>query len=362
MKNFKTNLQFALLAIIFLFSSCEKCCNDPESEKGEYYQGTIILNEGSWGNSNASVSFVNKEGEIILDAFSSVNQRPLGDLLQSMAYDNDNYYFVLNGSNKIEVVDRNTFESKGVISEVASPRYAIVHNGKLFVSQWGQSALDPLVLVFDLETMEKLAEIKVDLGPERMILVNDDIWVVNSGGWSKGNSVSIIDTDELQLIKTLTLNGDNPIDLNIDGKGNIAILCSGDIVYNSDYTIASETPSKLIKINVDNYLETKNIILSESEHPSILAYDKSKDAFYFGGGYFSTGIYFIGGNASIPSFEPIVVGSFYGFNLSNIGDIYLCRVNDWTVGGEVLIHNTSDDSLEELYNVGIGPNTVVEVY
>jgi hypothetical protein len=361
MNTFKLRLQFAFLALIFAFSSCEKCCNGDEEENGEYYYGTFVLNEGSWGNSNASISFVNKEGEVLLDAFSSVNQRPLGDLLQSMAYDNGNYYLVLNGSNKIEVVDRNTFESKGVITEVVSPRYALVHSGKLFVSQWGQSSLDPLVQVFDINTLEKLASIKVDLGPERMIVVNDDLWVVNSGGWSKGNSVSIIDTKELKLTKTLSLNGDNPSDLKFDDKGNVVILCSGDIVYNSDFSIASETPAKLIKINFVDHVETKNIILSESEHPSILAYDKSKDVFYYGGGYSSTGIYFIGGNASIPSFEPAVSGSFYGFNLGSAGNIYLCRVVDWTVGGEVLLYQAFDNEVKELYTVGIGPNTVIEI-
>jgi hypothetical protein len=360
MKNLKTNLQFALLAIIFIFSSCEKCCNEPESEKGEYYQGTIILNEGSWGNSNASVSFINSEGELKLDVFKTVNG-PLGDVLQSMTFDQSNYYLVLNGSNKIEIVDRNTFESTGVVTDVVSPRHALVYNNRLFVSQWGQSALNPLVLVYDIKTLEKIAEINVDQGPEKMILVNDDLWVVNSGGWSKGNSVSIIDTKELKLTKTLTLNGDNPSDLKVDDKGNVAILCSGDIVYNSDFSIASETPSKLIKINFVDHVETKNILLSESEHPSILAYDKTKDVFYYGGGYSSTGIYFIGGNASIPSFEPTVSGTFYGFNLNSVGNIYLCRVIDWTVGGEVLLYQDFDNAVKELYTVGIGPNTVIEI-
>src|SRR5690606_28464601 len=103
-----------------------------------YQYGYFVLNEGTFGNADASVTFIGDNGVVHPDIFQTVTGNPLGDLAQSMAFEGDNAYIVVNGSNKIEVVNRFTFESEATLSSsLENPRYIAFANGKGFVSNWG---------------------------------------------------------------------------------------------------------------------------------------------------------------------------------------------------------------------------------
>jgi len=81
-----------------------------------YEHGIFVTNEGAFGNSNGSVSYVGKDSATAVNhLFEMVNGRPLGDVVQSMTVANDKGFIVVNNSQKVEVVDIKTFQSIGVI-------------------------------------------------------------------------------------------------------------------------------------------------------------------------------------------------------------------------------------------------------
>ena len=88
------------LICISLFTSCEK-----EDSTVYYNSGVYISNEGGWGNSDGSLSFYEYSSDKVYNnIFQKKNNRPLGDVVQSVAISSASEAFiVVNSSNKIEI-------------------------------------------------------------------------------------------------------------------------------------------------------------------------------------------------------------------------------------------------------------------
>src|SRR5688572_27862913 len=99
--------------------------------------GVFVTNEGQYTKGNGAVSFISKQtSKVDRDLFMTVNNRPLGDIVQSMTIHNGKAYIVVNNSEKIEIADANTFKEGGVINGLVLPRYAVGLNNKLYVTEY----------------------------------------------------------------------------------------------------------------------------------------------------------------------------------------------------------------------------------
>lgn len=96
----------------------------------------IVLNEGNYTWNNASVFVYNpKTQETQKNIFQQANNRPVGDVLQSMTQLGDTGILVINNSGKLELVELPSFKSIASISGFVSPRYAhVVDNSHLLVT------------------------------------------------------------------------------------------------------------------------------------------------------------------------------------------------------------------------------------
>lgn len=65
----------------------------------------LVANEGQYGNPTASLSAVSVDNTIYNNVFSAVNNRPLGDVAQSIAVINNKIYVTLSNSHKLEAMD-----------------------------------------------------------------------------------------------------------------------------------------------------------------------------------------------------------------------------------------------------------------
>src|SRR5690606_7777961 len=180
---------FTMLLCFFAISCASD--DDGNSEEtppvGDYRSGTFILNEGGFGSSNASVSFLNENGQIHNGIFSLVNNRNLGDVAQSMGFNGDNAYIVVNNSATVEVVDRYTFQHIATVSEmIVNPRYIVFENNKGYISDLGDptNSNDDFIAILNLETNLVEAKIAVVEGPEQMVAHNGKIYVAHKGGYS----------------------------------------------------------------------------------------------------------------------------------------------------------------------------------
>ena len=172
-------MKFSKLVLVTLissvfFASCSDNDNENETPLGSYDNGVLILNQGGFGNGNASVSYLSDDFTTQQNnIFSLVNPTiTLGDTAQDMGFYQNLAFVVLNASNKIEVMNRYTMAHVATIATgLNNPRYIAFANGKGFVTNWGDggSTSDDYVAVFNLSTYAVITTIPVAEGPERII-------------------------------------------------------------------------------------------------------------------------------------------------------------------------------------------------
>jgi len=348
----KTIYNLGLAALMLLsFGSCTK---EDIAVSGKYSKGVFVSNEGVWGASNASVSFVDSDGNVENNIFKNVNGRVLGDVLQSIYMDEDYAYLTLNASNKVEVVSKDDFSETGVISGLNSPRYTAKGSQYLYISQWGGSGS---VAVVDPVDFAKIKEVEAGNGPEGLAKFGSEIWVANSGGWGTDNTITVIDDNTQNVKSTIVLSGDNPKSFVLESDGDVWVLCSGFVTYNDDWSIATQTPSKLIEIDPVSKAEKRSIVISETSHPPVIAIDESGTNIFYGGGYSFAGVYKFNTSQEILPESPLADNMFYGFNVDSEGNVWGAEAPSFTEAGIVRKINTEGDELNS-FEVGIGPNGV----
>ena len=346
-----------VFGVLLLLTSCEK---DDEKVWSGQVDGAFVVNEGSWGNSNGTVSFIGSDNQVYRDLFKAKNKGVLGDVLMDLDVVGDNIFMVLNGSNKIQVVNKEDFKWVATIEGFNNPRYAEAYNGKLYVTQWGQSGS---VVVVDLESLEIEATINAGVGPEGIIAHDGYLWVANSSVYVNDNTISVIDPANNTVIKTIVV-GDSPQQFVVDANGSIWVLCFGYIRYSSEkpYPIEEETASQLVQINSQAKEVVKTITIHANEHPANIAISPNGQTLYVGGGYTYNGIYAMNINANSYPTSKMIDGYFYGLSVNPAnGDIYGCQAPTFTDPGIVNVYDASTGALKKSYKqgLGIGPRKVV---
>ena len=352
--NYK-NLLF-LLSILFFLNSCEDdidCCSMPEPD-ADFAIGTFVLNEGNFGSSNASVSYINEDtGESQVQIFSNVNGFDLGDTAQSIELHEELAVIVVNVSNKIEIVDRFSFESLGNINtNLQNPRFAEVIGEKLYVTNWGDGTNpdDDFVAVFDLTDFSFVNSIPVAEGPEKLISVDNSLYVAHKGGYSFNDVVSVIDINTNE-VKAEVEVGDVPNSMVVSGT-DLWVLASGKPSYAD-----AETAGELTRIDIstNEVLETVSFP-DNTMHPSNLNLIQNTVYLTMGKSlykYSTEGE--LATSAEFSFDEPAVI---YGFEIHD-SKIYIASPNaDFTGDGNLYIYDLNDGSLLDQYTTGINPNGV----
>ncbi len=347
---------FFLSLLILFFASCS---SDDEGmiESGSGYEdGIFVLNEGIWGEGNASVSFISNDlEEIEQDIFSFNNAgRALGDVAQDLGLYEDLVFMVVNASNKIEVVDRTTFESVATLDiQLSNPRYISFANGKAYVTNWGDGTDpdDDYVAVFDADSFEFLKEISVAEGPEKIISEGNQIFVAHTGGYSFNNIISVIATEDDEVTEELTV-GVVPNSLLVS-NGNLLVLSSGLPFYSEE-----ESAGSFSRIDLST-MEVATLDFPEAtNHPSYLTEDNGQ--FYF---VMGKEVYSFSPSAAPSTTAPILSlteesGSLYSFDVENNQIFVGFTSPDYTGNGTLKVYNVGSTEPIETFTTGIGPNGI----
>jgi hypothetical protein len=350
-------LFLALATIAVSFSACEK--DEKIEEHNGYWYGVFVVNEGSFLSNNGSVSYFNPDsGTLVNNLFETVNGRPLGDVVQSMGFAGNKAYLVVNGSGKIEIVDRETFKIEAEPILVTYPRYfQAVDSFKGYLTS---GSMQGYVYIIDLVDNIITDSVKVGFGPETMVKLGNTVYIANSGGWASDSTLSIIDVDKDIVTGTLTV-GDIPLDMSLDGSNNLWVYCKGYAMYdyNPPYGLISETASRLVKIStVNNSIVWEGIVGSAGDYagtPPKMAASADGKIIYF---LRPDGVYKINtDNPSLPG-ERFLAGSFYGLEVNPLTDELYVFQSSFTGNGEMFIMDpvTGD---KDSYTVGIGPSSAI---
>jgi hypothetical protein len=267
-------LSVVLFSLVLV--SCDKCKTD-EPKVEDYSHGAFIVNEGSFGNLNGSITWT-LNNILVANPFADANGTALGDVISDFDVVNGKFYAVSNSTAKVIVMNATTFKVEAEITGFAYPRsFQYVGNGLAAVTD---GSLDGSVKWIDLSTNTIVSTTPVGLGPEGMCVFGDRLYVCNSGGWDIDNRVTVIDIPSQSVLTNVTV-ADRPVEIQADAIGNLWVLCSGQTQYDANWTqIIGHTPAALVRVNsMDNSVTTFDAGVL-GDHPLHMAKDETNNKIY----------------------------------------------------------------------------------
>lgn len=345
-------------AAIFVFLLIfQRCDDDSHEPKGKYSGGAVIVNEGGFGSANGTVTYVDLAGgKAEQNIFRNAGGDFAGDVVQSITFKEDRGYLVVNGDNKIEIVDSNTFESLGTIEDpdLDKPRCVEVVGDKAYISVWGPyedggySLVDSYVLVVDLKSNQVIKKIETDEGTENLLYGGKYLFASNYN-FGASNSVAVIDPLNNTLVKHITL-ASGPSGSVLDANGKLWVLCTGDF---------GASNGSLFRINPVT-LEVEGSIDLDINPDVDLGISPDKTHLIYSAGIH---VYSISIDAADTPAGPLFEAADVLFNYAlgvdpENGNIWIADAMNFTAEGKVYIYSSSGTPINS-FTAGIGPTQVV---
>jgi len=267
-------LLVALMAMVLLVACREEqfifVPEEVEVTLPEYtsLQGFYLLNEGNMNSNKATLDYYNfRTGRYTRNVFAFANPnvpKEMGDVGNDLGIYGSKLYAVINCSNKIDVMDKNSVKKIGQI-DIPNCRYIKFYGGYAYVTSYaGPVELSPeytqrgYVAKIDTATLQVVDKCLVGFQPDELDIVNGKIYVANSGGYmvpNYENTVSVIDID------TFTEDSRIEIAINLqcckaDSRGMLWISSRGDYYDNQSklyvYDTRHQRLAKTLDLRVSN--------------------------------------------------------------------------------------------------------------
>ena len=199
--------------------------------------GLYVLCEGNMGSNKARLDYMNLEsGDYYANWYGAQNPhqvKELGDVGNDIQVYGGKLYAVINCSHKLEIMDLQARRITQV--DIPNCRYLAFHDDKAYVSAYVGSVADPDMLgsVFEIDTlsMQITREVKVGHQPDELCVLNDRLYVVNSGGYITNrhdSTMSVIDLHTFTETEKIVV-GSNPQRLRADNQGHLWICNENEV-------------------------------------------------------------------------------------------------------------------------------------
>ena len=189
-----------------------------------HIRGFYLVNEGNMGSNKCTLDYFDYfTGLYARNFYAERNPnviKELGDVGNDIGIYGSKLYVVVNCSHKVEVMDARSGLRLGQI-DIPNCRYIRFHRGKAYVSSYvGPVLIDanaPKGAVYQVDTLSLSVTAKVTVGyqPEEMEIVDDYMYVANSGGYrapNYDNTVSVIQMIDFKQVQQI------PVGINIKKK------------------------------------------------------------------------------------------------------------------------------------------------
>jgi len=237
-------LPVALMAALMLAVACQsdRVIPDPEPPS----RRVLAVNQGLELNDFATLTeFVVDDNLIERNVYQKVNKNFIGTRFTDLMVEDREAFFVLNGNNRIAVLDPNTYQLQRIISNLDDPRNIMrVRPGVAYVSSWNENG------VYRINTEKGNVQeiIRTGTAPGEMTLYEDWVLIPNTGGVGIDSTVMIRSASTDTLVDTLFV-GYKPNSIQISEQNILYILCAGaDNPVNPTLSI----PGTLWKFHLDS--------------------------------------------------------------------------------------------------------------
>lgn len=204
-----------------------------------YIRGLYLVNEGNMGSNKCTLDYYDyMTGLYTRNFYAERNPnvvKELGDVGNDIGIYGSKLYVVVNCSHKVEILDSRSGVRLGQV-DIPNCRYVRFHRGKAYVSSYvGPVLIDPSApkgAVYEVDTLDFKVTRKVTVGyqPEEMEIVDDYMYVANSGGYRAphyDNTVSVIQMIDFKQVQQIPV-GINLHRLKKDRYGKLWVTSRGD--------------------------------------------------------------------------------------------------------------------------------------
>ena len=202
-------------------------------------RGFYLVNEGNMGSNKCTLDYFDYfTGLYARNFYAERNPnviKELGDVGNDIGIYGSKLYVVVNCSHKVEVLDSRTGTRLGQV-DIPNCRYVRFYRGKAYVSSYvGPVLIDPDApkgAVYEVDTTSLKVTRKVSVGyqPEEMEIVDDYMYVANSGGYrvpNYDNTLSVIQMVDFKQVQQIPV-GINLHRLKKDRYNKLWVTSRGD--------------------------------------------------------------------------------------------------------------------------------------
>ncbi len=324
-------------------SACIKEPQSNNSNKPSLNAAPVaVLCEGNFMWNNAQLDIFNPDSDSLWSrAFESVNQRPLGDVLQSGLVYGNTLWLVVNNSGKLLGLNSKTCKLQQQIEISKSPRFALAHQGKLYVTDIESNA----ITILDTAT-RNTQKIQVLPNPNGI----RSGWTENIVTFNNKIVAAVYDGflwvyDPISQEKTLVSSPKGTQLLSVDKQNRL-------------WVGGSEADSSFMHALNANLEVTQRISFPKGNNLSRMCLSATRDTMWL----------LLGGNLQardlqkpqipINKIVPYTTGYGLGVNPQN-GDIYISDAYDFISRGRVAVLNAGADSVKTSFFTGINPGAFV---
>lgn len=344
--------------------------------------GMYVLCEGNMGSNKCTLDYLDLSGHWSADEgrihylrniYGQQNPSAifeLGDVGNDIQIYGSKLWIVVNGSNKVEVCQAHNARRIGQVN-IPNARYVTFHQGFAYISSYVSQPVSmvevPRGCVYKVDTLslQKVDSVLVGYQPEEMAVIQQKLYVANSGGYlapDYDHTLSVIDLSktQMQVIETLDV-APNLHHVVADRQGHLWVTSRGDY---------AATPARLHQITLSKSKA------AGSEVAQIQDYDLPVSSFSLAG---DTLFCLCANENSTPRVELIQTSTGNSMSLSNqelqlptlvhpygiianpeTRDFYLMDAKNYVSSGE-LLHFLSDGSFDWRVSTGDIPSRAVFV-
>tara|TARA_R110002012_G_scaffold319389_3_gene539838 strand:+ start:48302 stop:49366 length:1065 start_codon:yes stop_codon:yes gene_type:complete len=345
----KFSIKFFVICLLYAVA-LTSCNNDDDFANipislGEYDNGILVSAEG--GSISGSVSFISSDFlRTENTVFSNTNAEELGTFVQSVGFEGDKAYIVVQNNN-IHVVNRYTFLKEATITtDLSLPRYMAFANGKGYVTNWGDGfdANDDFLAIVNLETNRVESTISMAEGPEQMVVYANKLYISHKGGYGSNNIISVLDLATNTIIKTIAVN-DVPDDMFINSARDLIVLSEGNLAWTGN-----ESTAAIATIDLDTDSVIQNLDFADGLHPEKMAY--SNGIIYY---HLDNDIYMLSDSTTtLPSIPIINLGTITTYGMTVKADkLYVTDAKDYSSLSDLLVYDLNTNTKIHTFEVGL---------
>lgn len=319
-------------------------------------RGVFVLNEGNFQYGNASLSYYDPDTrEVEQEVFVRVNGIPLGDVAQSMVIRGNLGYVVVNNSGVVFVIDINTFEVKGWIKGLTSPRYIhFLSDEKAYITDLYAKA----ITIVNPKTFQIIGRIDVSNHTsefyqhptEQMVQYKNFVF---TNCWSYDDKILVIDSDIDQVVDSITVCK-QPTSMVLDKNNRIWVVNDGGYA-GSPY---GQVAPGLYKIDAETRQVVDSVLFDYGNNARGICLNSTKDTLY----YINRSVFRLPVDAAQPlerslqTFYYNEKGTFvYGLEVDPVtSEVYIADAVDYVQSG--VVYRLSPGGLPlDTFRVGITP-------